>query len=148
MVLKKSSSKIATGNGANISVLLQRLMERYGDDGVEFYSRWAWASGDKLDEVRSLGAAGSGHAGETETAMVLAMRPDLVRTDRLDADGEREGMRVPGVASYHRFDQRTEHGGVGDPRPATAEMGEKLLQVSASEVAEHIKQIRALKPFA
>ena len=47
------------GNGANISVLLQRLMERYGDDGVEFYSRWAWAGNDTLDGIRELGGAGS-----------------------------------------------------------------------------------------
>lgn len=135
------------GNGANISVLLQRLMERYGDDGVEFYSRWAWAGNDTLNGIRELGGAGSGHAGETETSMVLAMRPDLVRKDKLDADGEKEGMKVPGVAAYHRFDQRTEHGGVGDPRPATAEKGERLLQASAEEVAAHIKEIRALRPF-
>ncbi len=135
------------GNGANISVLLQRLMERYGDDGIEFYSRWAWAGNDTLDGIRELAGAGSGHAGETETSMVLAMRPDLVRADQLDADGEKEGMRVPGVASYHRFDQRTQHGGVGDPRPATAQKGERLLQASAEEVAAHVKQIRALRPF-
>jgi creatinine amidohydrolase len=135
------------GNGANISVLLQRLMERFGDDGVEFCSRWAWASGNELDKIRELGGGGSGHAGETETCMVMAMRPDLVRTDRLDADGEREGMRVPGLASYHRFDQRTRHGGVGDPRPATAEKGERMLDASADEVAAQITEIRALQPF-
>ncbi len=135
------------GNGANISVLLQRLMERYGDAKVEFYSRWAWGDGKALNEIRELGSAGSGHAGETETSMMLAIRPELVRMDRLDADGEREGMRVPGVASYHRFDQRTQHGGVGDPRPATAEKGERLLDVSADEIAEHVKAIRALEPF-
>ena len=136
------------GNGPNISVLLQRLMERYGDEQIEVYSRWAWAGGDKLDEIRPLGGGGSGHAGETETSMVLAMRPDLVRTDRLDPDGEREGMRVPGVAAYHRFDQRTQHGGVGDPRPSTAEQGQALLDASADEVAEAVRQIRELKPFS
>ena len=135
------------GNGANISVLLQRLMERYGDEEIEFYSRWAWAGGERLDQIRELGGAGSGHAGETETSMVLAMRPELVRTDQLDKDGEREGMRAPGAASYSRFDQRTRHGGVGDPRPATAEKGEALLDASADEVAETVRQIRALKPF-
>ena len=135
------------GNGANISVLLQRLMERYGDEKVEFYSRWAWAAGERLDQIRELGGGGSGHAGETETSMVMAMRPELVRTDQLDKDGEREGMRAPGAASYHRFDQRTRHGGVGDPRPATAEKGEALLDASADEVAETVRQIRTLKPF-
>ena len=136
------------GNGANISVLLQQLMERYPNEEAEFYSCWAWASGDKLDEIRDLGGKGSGHAGETETCMVMAMRPDLVRTDKLDPDGEREGMRADGAASYHRFDQRTKHGGVGDPRPATAEKGEKLLDASAEEMAARVLEIRALKPFA
>ena len=136
------------GNGANISVLLQRLMERYDAQEVEFYSRWAWAGGERLDQIRELGGAGSGHAGETETSMVLAMRPELVRTDQLDKDGEREGMRASGAASYYRFDQRTRHGGVGDPRPATAEKGEALLDASADEVAETVRQIRALKPFS
>ena len=123
-------------------------MERYGDDELEFYSRFAWAGPEKLDAIRELGGAGSGHAGETETSMVLAMRPDLVRSDRLDADGERDGMRVPGAYCYNRFDQRTAHGGVGDPRPATAEKGERLLDASAEEVAETVRQIRALRPFA
>ena len=86
-------------------------------------------------------------AGETETSMMLAIRPDLVKADRLDPDGEREGMRVPGVSGYHRFDQRTRHGGVGDPRPSTAEMGEALLEASAAEVAADVVAIRALKPF-
>ena len=71
------------GNGANISVLLQRLMERYGDEEIEFYSRWAWAGGERLDQIRELGGAGSGHAGVPETSMVLAMRPALVRPGQL-----------------------------------------------------------------
>ena len=135
------------GNGAGISVLLQRLMEKYPDGNAEFYSRWAWASGERLNEVRDLGNAGSGHSGETETSMVLAMRPDLVKTDQLDPDGERPGMTIAGVSSYHRFDQRTSHGGVGDPRAGTAEKGERMLQASADEVADHVLEIRALRPF-
>ena len=134
------------GNGAGIQVLLQRLMEKYPDEEAEFYSRWAWAGSDTLNSIRTL-PGGSGHAGETETALMLALRPDLVKTDRLDPDGEREGMRMPGVSGYHRFDQRTRHGGVGDPRPATPEMGEELLEASAAEVARDVIAIRALRPF-
>ena len=135
------------GNGAGISVLLQRLMERYQDETAEFYTRWAWAGNDTLEQIREV-PDGSGHAGETETSMILAMRPDLVRGgDKLDADGERDGMRVPGVSGYHRFDQRTKHGGVGDPRAGTAEKGERMLEASAAEVAADVLKIRALRPF-
>ena len=135
------------GNGAGISVLLQRLMERYPDNQIEFYSRWAWASAEKLNSIRELGGAGSGHAGETETSMMLAMRPDLVRPENYDRDGEKDGMQVPGVSSYYRFDQRTRHGGVGDPRPATAEKGEVMLDASAAEIVANIREIRNLTPF-
>ena len=100
------------GNGANVSVLLQRLMERYPDGDVEFYSRWAWASGEKLDRIRQLGSGGSGHAGETETSMILAIRPELVRTDRLHA-GRRAGGHaragrgfLPPVRSAHETRRR------------------------------------------
>ena len=135
------------GNSANISVLLQRLMERYGDQEVEFYSRWAWADGNQLDTARVLGAAGSGHAGETETSMILAINPELVRGEKLDRDGEKDGMRASGAASYYRCDQRTAHGGGGDPRPSTAENGERLLDLSAEEMVETVKSIRQLRPF-
>ena len=134
------------GNGAGISVLLQRLMERYQNEEAEFYTRWAWAGNETLNEIRDL-TSGSGHAGETETSMLLAMRPDLVRMDKLNADGQREGMSVDGVSSYYRFDQRTRHGGVGDPRPATANKGERMLDASAEEIAADVLKIRALRPF-
>ena len=54
--------------------IIHRLMERYGDTGREFYSRFAWADNAKLDTVRTKGGGGSGHAGETETSMILALR--------------------------------------------------------------------------
>ena len=135
------------GNGAGINVLLQRLLERYQEEEAEFYTRWAWADGAALDEIRDL-PNGSGHAGETETSMMMVIRPDLVREDQLDADGERDGMRVPGISSYHRFDQRTAHGGVGDPTVGTAQKGERMLEASAAEVAGQVLQVRKLKPFA
>ena len=134
------------GNRAGIQVLLQRLMERYQEEEAELYTRWAWAESEKLDEIRDR-TRGSGHAGETETSMILALRPELVRIDQLDPDGERDGMRVEGCASYYRFDQRTKHGGVGDPTTATAEKGERFFEVSAEEMVETVNSIRAAHPY-
>ena len=137
------------GNRAGIQVLLQRLLERYQNEEAEFYTRWAWASDGILNEIRDLGSSGSGHAGETETSMMMVIRSDLVREDRMEPDGEREGMRISGdVSFYYRLDQRTAHGGYGDPRAATAAKGERMLAASALEVAEQVLQIRKLKPFA
>ena len=100
-----------------------------------------------VEEETGLAERVGGHADIAEGSVMMAIRPDLVKADRLDPDGEREGMRVQGVSGYHRFDQRTRHGGVGDPRPSTAQMGEALLEASAAEVARDVVAIRALKPF-
>ncbi|MEE2657195.1 MAG: creatininase family protein [Candidatus Latescibacterota bacterium] len=135
------------GNGAGIQVLLQRLMEKYQEGEAEFYTRWAWGTPDRLNEIRELANAGSGHAGETETSMMLAIRPELVRMNKLHKDGERAGMRAQGMSSYHRFDQRTEHGGVGDPTVGTAEKGQALLEASAEEVAQGVLELRRLRPL-
>ena len=78
--------------------------------------------------------------------MILALRPDLVRTDLLDPDKESEGTRVGGAGSYYRFDQITTHGGNGDPTTATAEKGERFFAVCSEEVVETVLAIRAARP--
>ena len=64
---------------------------------------------------------------------------------RARADGERAGMQVEGAAAYHRFDQRTAHGGVGDPRPSTAAAGKAMLDASVDDVVRTVLSIRAAK---
>lgn len=82
------------------------------------------------------------HACEAETSMVLALAPDLV--DMAAAAGavgptSREIAEVAGTDAAHRwlsFKARTTHGAIGDPRTATAEKGQRLLDAAAGEVAE------------
>ena len=74
--------------------------------------------------------------------MIMAVRPDLVRPDRLDADGQRARLNLPGVSEYRRMDQRTTHGGVGDPTSATAEKGERFFEAAAEGLAETVERIR------
>ena len=98
---------------------------------------------ETLQEWRDKGPTGSGHAGETETSMIMAMRPDLVRIDQIDPDGQDARNQPPGASIYRRFDQRTKHGGVGDPTTASAEKGEQMLEASAKELVELIRSIRS-----
>ena len=128
------------GNEPNISVLRQRVMEGYED--VNLFTTTPYAgSSDKINEVLTLGSKGSGHASECETAMIMAIDPDLVKTDALHEDGQRRRESIPGLRLYKRFDQNTEHGGLGDPRPATAEMGEQIFQVAEDFLVDAIREI-------
>jgi len=130
------------GNGANISVLLQRLMEQEHDADIYACTSYSGPASKEIAKIREAGPEASGHAGETETSMMLALRPELVKTDRLDADGQRARLNLPGVSEYRRMDQRTTHGGVGDPTSATAEKGERFFEAAAEGLAETVERIR------
>ena len=90
-----------------------------------------------------------GHAGERETSMVLAIRPELVKTETLPADGE--GMPQDRLKSLRDLgtdmgiwwyaDHPTHY--CGDGRPATAEKGERWLTDRAQALAKIIRAIKS-----
>lgn len=81
------------------------------------------------------------HACEAETSMMLALHPELVD---MGSAAEAVGPTAPEIqqiapgGAAHRwqsFAARTSHGAIGDPRAATAEKGQKLLEAAADAVA-------------
>ncbi len=89
-----------------------------------------------------------GHAGERESSMILAIRPDLVHPETLPADGE--GMPLERLKTLRDLgtnmgiwwyaDHPTHYR--GDGRPATSEKGDRWLDDRAHALA---KVIRAIK---
>jgi creatinine amidohydrolase len=83
------------------------------------------------------------HAGELETALILSAAPELVHTDRYTAnyiaDIEKPEVLKPEFSGAN-FAWLTrdiaESGVMGDPRPATAENGDKWAAAAAVKVAE------------
>jgi mycofactocin precursor peptide peptidase len=78
---------------------------------------------------------GDAHAGRTETALLLALRPELVRVDRLEAGVTtplRElapRLRAEGVRAV------SPNGVLGDPAGAAADEGRELLATLAGQLA-------------
>jgi creatinine amidohydrolase len=70
---------------------------------------------------------GDAHAGRTETSMLLALAPEVVRVDRVEAGEVRpwaelaDGIAAGGVIAV------SPSGVLGDPTGATADEGERLL---------------------
>ncbi len=89
-----------------------------------------------------------GHAGERETSMILAIRPELVRPEAMPADGE--GMPLGRLKSLR--DQGTDAGiwwyadhpthYCGDGRPATAQKGEAWFTDRSLTLAKTIRTIK------
>jgi creatinine amidohydrolase len=89
-----------------------------------------------------------GHAGERETSAILAIRPDLVRSDQLRSDGEGmpldrlKALSEQGVYTgiWWYADHPTHY--CGDGSPATAEKGALFLSAYARALARAIRAIK------
>ncbi len=129
------------GNSADIRVALQELKEMHADARVYDASWWDVAA-PALDPIREAGPNGSGHAGETETSMMLALRPDLVRTDRLHADGGTSpSSYADRVGRFRRLDEHSSRGNFGDPTVATADKGRRMVDATVDCLVEIVDDI-------
>ena len=105
---------------------------------------WWEVAGSRLDAIKEAGPTGSGHAGEMETSLMLVLRPDLVLTDRLQADGfDPDSDYRDHVTRFLRIDEQSERGNYGDPTVASAEKGERMLAAVVDSLAEVVDDILA-----
>jgi creatinine amidohydrolase len=80
------------------------------------------------------------HACEAETSMMLAIAPDCVRMDRI---GEAFGPMIPSPTAsallvWKSFKDVSPSGVMGDARRASADKGERLLDIAAQLLAEKL----------
>jgi creatinine amidohydrolase len=86
-----------------------------------------------------------------ETSLMLHLRPDLVREDRIEATpnekpygGESEDLMDPGYLSAGRpFSAYTESGALGRPELATAEKGEAFFEGFRDAFADLLREVHA-----
>lgn len=129
------------GNTAPNQVAAQDAVNRYGLPGAVHAAAY-W------DVARAALVAGGlpderlpGHAGHFETAMMLAVRPELVRREVLAdlpaVDRERIGLPAgkAGASSQQGRDWGTGPGYTDDPASATPEAGKRYLQTIIEEVS-------------
>ena len=81
---------------------------------------------------------GDAHAGRTETAILLALDPSMVRMDAAEV-GNTAGLRelMPALTSGG-MRAASPNGVLGDPRGATADEGEKLLAGLVDDLRERL----------
>ncbi len=133
---------LLNGHGGNIAALTAIV----NDFAIEFdapiatTSYWllaAEAFGKILERQANVR-----HACEAETSMMLALTPELVDMARAqDAVGPtgrelKDAAGTEAAIRYRSFKSRTSHGAIGDPRLASADKGERLLDAAAEAVAK------------
>jgi len=128
---------ILNGHGGNIDtyhLALRRLHELYPEAELMGASYWEVAH-QEIAEHLTGPRKSVGHACEAETAMMLAVRPDLVRTDLRE---DCHMVTAPGIGAAYvptNMEGRTRRGVVGYPTLATPEQGQAMLAAVIARVA-------------
>ncbi len=90
------------------------------------------------------------HAGEIETSTSMAIRPHLVRTDRVQKEVPEFSSRYlnftskRGVSWYAHTHKISASGVMGDPTKASAEKGEKMWELMISHLVAFVEQLKAM----
>ncbi|WP_224271008.1 creatininase family protein [Haloprofundus salinisoli] len=142
---------LVNGHGGNAS-LVASAVSTIGIDhpdtevtGITYFE----LAGSFIDEIRESDVGGMVHAGEFETSLMLHLRPDLVRDDRIEGtmlESEYEhglhDMFAGGPFSVYRgFDEYSETGAIGAPELATAEKGERIYERLGDEVEAVLREV-------
>lgn len=135
-----------TGNESALILALQTLPARLPVRfmaGISLYD----LEDDALAK-RIMQSGTGGHADELETAELLAVRPDRVKTDALEAAALRGGLRSPrnrfwrrGIRMNTDFSDFTANGAVGDARLATVEDGREMIEAIERRADELIRHL-------
>lgn len=134
---------ILNGHGGNIDtyhLALRYLHERFPDAQLAGASYWEIA-GKEIAAHLTGPRKEVGHACEAETALMLAIRPDLVRKD-LREDCHMVTTTALGSA-YVPTDMKgkTKKGVVGYPTLATEEQGKAMLEAIVARVAVSVQEL-------
>ena len=139
------------GNTNKVSLMAEKLRYKLGPTvKVVAVTYWHLIS-EEIQSIRETPIGGMGHSGELETSVMLVVRPELVRNDLIDPDGPEKPSKFEGrdlfvsgkVSVAKPFKEMTRHGGIGDPRKASKEKGERILAVITEKLAEVVQEIRA-----
>lgn len=88
------------------------------------------------DIWRTIGdpAVPGGHADSFTTAIALARKPEAVRVDRIPEPSRTPDWHAPDLD----FGRYSDSGVIGDPRHATAELGQRLWEACVTWVADYL----------
>lgn len=126
---------LVNGHGGNTAALEEAARKLRLEGIYTFVYVWWRAIPEIIAQVVETGGS---HAAEMETAVVLAIAPELVRPENYgeaSTQGAPEwGKKVEGIEVGFDTVDFSASGATGDPSRATVEKGEKILQAAAEKL--------------
>jgi creatinine amidohydrolase len=144
---------VVNGHGGN-TALLGAAVQQLGFEApvkVLAIDYWTFAR-PVIAEVRESPTGGMGHACEFETSLMLHLRPDAVRRERIVREivqprygAERFDLFERGSVNAHwKTHELSRSGVMGAPDLATEEKGRRLFEACADGLAALIEELRAV----
>ncbi len=135
------------GNGSFLAFFAQAQLASRRDYVVYVVDHPALLKEDEAVE-KQWQTSVDGHAGESETSQIMAIRPDLVRMEAAPAEPEGmplerlKGLQDAGVyTGIWWYGEHPTHYR-GDARPASAEKGNRVLDAEARAIAAAVRAIK------
>lgn len=133
------------GNYALLSYFAMRRMEKPRDYVLYLYNQGHWPC-EGIPELKDLREGPfEGHGGEAETSLLLAIRADLVKMDKIQKDVRSRLKRFKLAGDFDTglnwFAGNPEHY-QGGGEYATARKGEILLEAAAKKLAAALKDVK------
>ena len=132
------------GNDVPCRAAMCQLKVELPELRILFASYWT-PTAEAFRGIRTSPPGGMGHACEMETSIMLALRPDQVRTAEMKDDGPvtrpAEGPAIPDMLRaqpyymVRNFDELSASGTLGCPTQASAEKGALFLDAAVDAVA-------------
>ena len=130
--------------------IAQVINEHLGPEFEYFLTVTWWQLASKaLQDICTTGPGGTGHAGEFETSLMLAIDPSLVHLDSISqgqnqktfswADGDM--LQAPSVSLYRSMYEMTPNGVFGDPTQSSAEQGRKITKLIVTRMRQIIADL-------
>lgn len=133
------------GNFAPLAEAVQRIAGHLPDANIIAYTDLMELMGATVPTSTEHGVTpeeAGGHAGEFETSLMLALRPDLVVMDQAQAGYVGDMQHAASIVFEQGFRALTENGVLGDPAKANAASGEAYLDVLTELLVAYVEACR------
>src|SRR3954452_14526748 len=134
---------LLNGHGGNIDPLriaLRRLDVQFPGAVLTGAAYWELAEAE-IAALCTGPRKTMGHACEIETSMIMHLRPDLVRRDRIADDPDLTPAPLRPLSWARDFGRRTDHGAVGHPESADADRGRRMVDAIARKVTTVAEEV-------
>jgi creatinine amidohydrolase len=126
------------GNNEPNGVVLRQLKARHPNLTFGHSGYYAFVA-EQIKDVLEGPAKEMKHACEAEASLMMHLRPELVRKERLRDDGLVPDPPIRGL--IHHFDEMTEQGSLGYATFATPEKGKIIFDAAVQAVSREIEAI-------